>query len=306
MVLVIKERNQRVTTDYFDTDDKQQLLGWFQGTVLDSFWSTDRVQSQGKSTYEGADITKLYWHVRVDDVLQEYDKMVPPTMTVSFGLGDKWFQDPDHPDYVRHEDDPGEEAIEKEGKKPILFKGSSLYGKFVGLCNGKYYSFHTQTPIDPLVGEPVVLDDGPEPEYDLAGVRGNFSQRGVTADPRTASIWIGMQFLFRGLGFPYRQTKGTPGFRATPVAFLGYDADASDSAPSGSEQAGEPIDPQVVAGTLPAHTEPALVDDLAKLVGSATSHTEFMKMALKMDNVKGDPEIKAAVMNSVDGPWSAK
>jgi hypothetical protein len=298
-----------VPTDYMDTDDSQQLLGWFEGTVLDSYWSTSRIESQGKATFDGADTYKLFWHVRVDDVLQEYDKMVPPSMSVSMGMGEGWLQDPDNKNIVRHEDDPGDEAVEAGRAKPIRFKGSSLLGKFAGLCTGKYESYYTQTAIDPLVDDLVVLDDGPELEYDLAGVRGNFTQRGVIADPRDASIWTGMRFLFRGVGFVYRQTRGTPGFRATPFVFLGYDPEASDSAPSSTESAssaGPVVEPSDVALALPEGTDEKLVGQLTDMVNSSKTHTAFMRLALKLPEVKGNEEVKAKVMDAEAGPFAVK
>lgn len=298
-----------MTTDYMDTDDSQQLLGWFEGTVLDSYWSTSRIESQGKATFDGADTYKLFWHVRVDDVLQEYDKMVPPTMSVSMGVGEKWIQDPDNKNIVRHEDDPGDEAVDAGRAKPILFKGSSMVGKFVGLCTGKYESYYTQSAIDPLVDDLVVLDDGPPVEYDLAGVRGNFSQRGIVADPRDASIWTGMKFLFRGVGFVYRMTRGTPGFRATPVAFLGFDPDAHEDGSSSTEKA-SPAGPVVsaddVAEALPEGTEPAVVNKVTDLVNNNDTHTSFMRAALKIPEVKGNADIKAKVMDADAGPWAVK
>lgn len=292
-----------------DTDDSQQLLGWFAGTVLDSIWSSSRVESEGKYSGDGADNTKLYWHVRVDDVYQEYDKMVPPTMTVSMGIGEKWHWDPEYRNLVRHEDDPGDEAVEAGKAKPILFKGSSLYGKFLGLCTGKYESYYTQTPIDPLVDDVRVLDDGPPIEYDLTGVSANFRERGITADSRDSSLWVGQRFLFRGTGFIYRQTKGTPSFRATPVAWLGYDPTASDSALSSTESAspaGPVVSPEEVALALPEGTPDGVIATVTQLVNSSTSHTEFMKKALKLDEVKGDADIKAKIMDAASGPWAVK
>lgn len=295
--------------DMMDTDDSQQLLGWFAGTVLESIWSSSRVESEGKYSGDGADTTKLYWHTRIDDVFQEYDKMVPPTMTISMGIGEKWHWDPENKHLVRHEDDPGDEAIEAGRGKPILFKGSSLYGKFLGLCTGKYDSYYTQTPIDPLVDDLVVLDDGPPLEYDMTGVAANFRERGIEADSRDASLWVGQRFLFRGTGFVYRQTKGTPPFRATPFAWLGYDPNASDSAVSSPENAstgGVTVVPAQVALALPEGTSDDVVATVTQLVNSASSHTQFMRNALKLDEIKGDADIKAKVMDADAGPWAVK
>jgi hypothetical protein len=94
------------------------------------------------------------------------------------------------------------------------------------------------------------------------------------------------------------------------VAYLGYDPDAAAEAGSGAPgAAGEdqvPIDAGDVANTLPAHTEPGLVDDLAKLVSVSASHTEFMRNALQIEKVKGDDELKKKVMDAEEGPWSVK
>lgn len=304
--------------DYMDIDESQGLLGWFEGTVLDSYWSTPRADSKGKATFDGADTTKLYWLVRVDTVHQDYERVVPESMSTNWGIGDKWHQDPENENQIRHEDDPGDEAVEAGTAKPILFKGSSMWGKFIGLCTGKYENYFTQTPIDPMVDYPVVLDEGPEVEYELYTVRLDFEKRGVQADPRDASIWKGMRFEFRGLGFPYRQTKGTPAFRATPVRFLGFDEAVASSDPVGNAvpPASEPVDPQLLLATLPeavvdrvAGNDEAtveLVEGLAELVGSSDTHTVFMRQALKLPMVKGDADIKKAVMNKDSGPYSVK
>lgn len=291
--------------DYFDTDDRQTLLGWFNGTVLDSYWSTDRVETKGKANYDGSDETKLFWLVQIDEVLQEYDKVVAPSLSLNMGLGKGWYPNEDGT-RVEHEDAAPDEEVEAGNAKPIVFKGGSMYGKFLGLVNGKYESYYTGTPVDPMVEEPKVLDDGPEPMYQLWEARADLAKHGL-GDPRDASIWRGTRWEFRGLGFMYRQTK-VPGFKAVPVTYLGY----TDPSQLNQEGAGEPVsggrdvDPQEVSLTLPAGTEPALVERLTKTLSASSSHTEFMKEALKLEEVKTNPEVKSAVMNAENGPWGLK
>lgn len=293
--------------DYFNPDDRQGLLGWYSGTVIESFWSTDRVQSKGKATWDGADDSKLFWLVRIDDVHQDYDQMVPPTMSAKMSIGKKWLPNEDGT-FVEHEDAASDEEVAAGTAKPLYIKGSSMYGKFLGLTNGNYESYYTQTPVDPMVDEPVVLDDGPEPDYDLTGVRQEMNRLG-RKDPRRADIWVGFQFEFRGLGFKYRQTKGTPGMNAVPVRFLGFDPEAHID---GSGAAGEAqssngsVDPASVSLSLPDDTEAGLVDDIVKLVEVSSSHTEFMKQALVLDGVKTNNGVKSAVMDAENGPWSKK
>lgn len=292
-----------------DVDDSQQLLGWFEGTVIDPLWSNSRAQSEGKYTGDGADTIKAYWHVSVDKVHQDYDKMAPPTTTVSFGIGEKWHVDPENPNVVRHEDDPGEAAIEAGDGKPILIKGSSVFGKVVGLSTGKYESYFTQTAVDPMVRDLVVLDDGPPVEYEMYGVADAMRARGITTDSRDISIWRGARFLFRGVGIPYRNTQGTPRFQVLPFAFLGFDEDVASGAESSSAGlAGRPvsIDPADVANLCAADTPAEAVEELAKLLSTSNTHTEFMRAALRIVNgQKLGEDVKAAVMNE-DGLWALR
>lgn len=290
--------------DPFDPDESQQLLGHYRGTVLESFWSTDRVQSKGKANYDGADTTKLFWLTSIDEVLQYgYNKLVPEANTIKFGVGEKWIPNEDGT-RIEHEDAASDEEIAAGNAKPVPFGGGSLYGKFLGLVNNKYTSYFTDSPVDPMVDEPKVLDDGPEPEYQLYGARAKLQQLGRN-DPREAGIWVGFQWEFRGLGFWYRSTK-RPGFGVVPVTYVGFNEDTPSVAPGAPEQAGSVVDAADVAARLPGDTEPGLVEQLAKLVSVSASHTEFMKQALVITEVKGDDAIKAAVMDSENGPWATK
>lgn len=298
--------------DYMNIDETQGLLGDFDGTVIDAYWATPRQDSQGKATFDGADTTKQYWLVRIDHVHQEFDKVIPETMSINWGIGDKWHKVPEAPHLVRHEDDPGDEAVESGKAKPIFFKAGSALAKFVGLCTGRYDSYYTGLPVDPLVEEPMVLDDGGPVEYGLYPVRANFADRGVVADSRDASIWIGMKFRFRGLGFSYRQTKGVPPFTVRPVYFLGYEEIAPDAGRNGvpsASGAGVVVSAADVASALPeglvGEVDEVACDEVATLLSSASSHTEFMRGALRTEMSKSNADVKAWFMDE-DGAWAVK
>ena len=293
---------------YWDDDDRQVLLGDFEGVVLDSFWSTPRIESKGQAQFDGADTIQLYWHVKPTEVYQEWDNLVPDHITVQFGIGEGWETDEDGV-MVSHTDDPSEEKLEKELAKPIQFKGSSLYGKFLGLCSGKYKTYYTQTNVDPMVGPVKVLDDGDKIDWDLGTVRSVLARK--KANPRDASIWKGVVFRFRGVGLPYRQDRDNPRFKVLPVAFIGEDQDAAAAYDGGSagrggtSSAGQPSSPRLVAETLPGASA-ELVETITGLVDSSETFTLFRRNTLNLPEVKADSEIKAAVMNETGGPWSVK
>jgi hypothetical protein len=296
--------------DYFDTDDSQGLLGHFVGTVVDSFYSNDLAVSEGKAIYDGNDKTKLYWHVRVDDVLQEdYSGVVPETVTMSFGLGDKWWAN-EAGDQVRHEDDPGDDAVERGEAKPILFRTNSNFGKFLGLITGKNDAYRGD------FGEAVALDGGDsDVNYDFSNLP-SYMRRNKLTDTRESKIWQGLRFEFRGLGIKYRSTQGDPRMRALPVRYLGTDttdagvAVSPDSSAEASTPRSGPVTAETVSKLLPSDTPPDLVESITTLVSTSASHTEFMRNALMLDGVKGDEEInkvvKAAVMSEHEGPWAAR
>jgi hypothetical protein len=300
------------TNDYWDPDDSQQLLGDFEGTVLQSFWSTMRIQSQGKIDGAGADNTQLYWLVSVDEVWQEYDKIIPESVSINFGIGEKWRSD-ESGRFVEHEDDPDPAKVASGDAKAMSFKGGSMYGKWLGLCGGRYDSYYTQTNVDPLVADLRVLDDGPELRYDLSGVRAIQSRRKV-GNPRDASIWVGLRFRFRGVGFVYKQTKGTPSFKVMPFSFLGfsedvaasYDPNSAGTIDAGDNGASSVVTEAALVSETLVGASGELVETLTTLVSNASSHPEFMKGALKIPEVKGNPDIKASVMNANTGPWSKR
>jgi hypothetical protein len=294
---------------YWDSDDRQQMLGDVEVTVMDSFWSTPRIESKGKAQFDGADKVQLYWHARVDEIFQEYDKVPPEVLNLQMSIGDGWLTD-EHGTLVENKDDPPEEKLKAGKAKPIQFKGSSFYGKFLGLCGGKYDSYYTQTVVDPMTAPPTVLDDGDKVEYDLAEVRALLARR--HANPRNASIWVGFRWRCRGLGFYYSRPPQLSGMKVCPVAFLGIDeAVASAHTPGQTSLSGAaPADqvvvhPELVSATLPGASA-ALVEDLTKLIGTSGSHVEFMRNALNIDEVKGDDGLKAAVMDAKEGPWAQR
>lgn len=300
---------------YWDSDDRQQLLGDVEITVLDSFWSTPRIESKGKAQFDGADRVQLYWHCQVDEIYQDYDKVIPPSLTIQMSIGDNWVTD-EHGVMVENKDDPSTEMLGKGSAKPIQFKGSSFYGKFLGLCSGKYNDgdgYYTQTHVDPMTGPPELLDDGDDVEWNLGEVRAFMARK--HANPRNASTWVGTKWRTRGFGFRYSRPPVLSGMKVVPVAFLGVDdavAAAHTPGQSSQDAASGPADtsglavPELVATTLPSDVDTGLVDQLAGLVTTSGSHTEFMRNALNLDGVKSVPEVKAAVMSAAEGPWSVK
>lgn len=295
---------------YWDDDTRQQRLADVEVTVLQSFWSTPRIESKGKAQFDGADKVQLYWNCRIDEVYQDYDKALPEQFGVQISPGEGWIAD-EHGVMVSHKDDPSEELLQAGKAKPIQFKGSSFMGKWLGLCSGKYSSWYTRTNVDPMTREPIVLDDGDEVEYDLGSVRSVLARR--KANPRDAGIWVGMKFRLRGLGFYYRNTEGTPGVKVMPTAFLGLDeAVVADYVPgsagsdgSGAITTGLVAHPELVSETLPGASA-ELVETITELVSKATSHPEFMRGALQVEEIRTTPDLKAAIMNASEGPWSKK
>lgn len=294
--------------DYFETNDSEGDLGDFIGLVTNSIWSNPDIESKGKADFENSDRYQLYWFVKVLDILQEdYDDDTEDTV-VTMSIGKDWGPEGDG-DEIRHKDDPGDEAVEAGKAKPILFSGAprrgSVYGKFLTLTRGANDNYYTSE------GEAEVLDGGEEVDFDLVGVRNYFRKLGIT-DPRKASIWNNNVFRFRGLGLKYNRDQ-KPRLKALPVAWLGtledYEAKTGivvGTGTDGNVKVGGTAEAENVAATLPSDTEPATVETLTQLVNSSSSHTEFMKNALKLPEVRGNQPITDAIMNEGEGPWSAK
>lgn len=294
--------------DLLDPDDSSNLLGDFVGTVLEGSWSTPRAETQGKAKGENADRLKEYWTVRVDEVLQEsYDGPDVPQVTVSWGIGNGWaVEDNDYE--IRHEDDPGDEAIEadEEGKlKPVRIKASSGLGQFLGLITGNRQVYSTR------YGKPKVMDGGDEDvDYDLTGCSVYLRENGLT-DSRDCRIFNGCQFRFRGLGLKY-DAEQEPWMNPLPTEFLGVDKEVAsgvidpDYSPEGGSETSGTVDTAVVAALLPADTDPKTVESVAGLVRTSKTFNKFMKDALLIDGVEPGTELGDTVMDETNGPWSAR
>lgn len=293
-------------TDYLDPDESSGLLGHFAGTVVGSVWSTARAESNGKAKGPNADKLKEFWTVRVDEILQDdYDGADVPTMSISWGVGSGWDVVGDDEFNIRHEDDPGDEAVEAGKAKPVRIKGNSGLGKFLGLITGSRKTYATE------MGEPKVMDGGPEDvEYDLTGCADYLRANDLT-DSRDCRIWLGTQFEFRGLGEVYRNMDGQPWMTAHPTRFLGVDKDVAGGVIEG-DYSPEPVstpsavDAGDVAALLPSDTSPELVESVTALVNTSKTFNRFMKDALLLDGVDAGDAVGDAVMDETNGPWSAR
>lgn len=277
--------------NYFDTDDSQGLLGHFIGKVGPSFWSSTLAESKGEQSWQGADKTKLFWNVGVEDVLQDgYEGVVPPAVTVNMGIGNGWWAD-ETGLIVRHEDDPGDEAVEAGTAKPKLFKSSSLYGMFLDLVAGKAQAYRTE------MGAAVVLDGGPDVEYGLNKLAAYMREHRFQ-DTRDATIWNDLLFEFRGLGLKYRNQEGDPRMKPYPVRFLGVgEVTESIKAPAASNTE----DDAKVWVDFGASASTAAT--LVQLSRAATSHAEFARNALMLAEVKDDEKLSEAVADENNGRW---
>lgn len=295
--------------DYFETNDSDGELGDFIGLVEDSIWSNAEIESKGKADYDGADRYQLYWNVTPLQILQDdFDDDVD-SATVTMGIGKDWYPEGDGDD-IRHKDDPGDALVDARKAKPILFNGSlrkgSVYGKYLALTRGAVDCYENDR------GEAEVLDGGDEVEYDLTPVRRKFKSQGVI-DPRKASIWKGHVFRFRGLGLKYRDDQ-KPRLKALPVAYLGtleeWEKNSGNTVvrnESGAvDRVGGTAEAIDVAKTLHPDTDPTIVETITDLVNNASSHTEFVKTALKLPEVKDDAVLTTVLMDEIHGPWSAK
>jgi hypothetical protein len=259
--------------DYWDdpTDDSTGLLGHFIGRIDESFWSNLGAETQGKVSGEGADNTKLFWHLEVLDILQEDFGGTPPeTITVNYGIGGKWWVDPDNAHLVEHEDEA------PDNPKPLKFHGNSALGKLLSAVAFK----------DEPLGEYKVLDGAGDVDIVMKGVADYFRKNGFR-DARDARIWKGLIFEFRGLGFPYGKGK-FGNMKPFPTRFAGMDADGLDVTP---KDEGVPMEDSVWLGL----TSAATAKMLDKLVTSSSSHEDFVKNASMLPDVKGNDDLLAAI-----------
>lgn len=297
-----------MAVDYFNTNDSDGDLGHYIGLVEDSIWSNPDIESKGKADFDGADRYQLYWNVKVLDILQEdfEDDVDYNTVTMSIGKG--WFPEDNKVD-IRHEDDPGDDAVERGEAKPIFFSGAtrrgSVYGKYLALTRGASEAFETSE------GEAEVLDGGDEVEYDLTGILRYMRKNGIT-DPRNASVWEGHVFLFRGLGLKYNRDQ-KPRLKALPTKWLGtleqYEKNEGvtvERSEGGNVKASGTAAPETVASILGAGVSAEAVEAITDAVNKASTHTEFARIALVLPEVRANESLTPLIMDEENGPWSAR
>lgn len=304
-------------TDTMDPGDDFVRLGYFIGTVRNSFWSTPAAESEGKASGDWAMTTRLYWSVDVDDVLQDVDD-APENITVSLTIGKGWYAD-EAGRHVRHEDAPtDEEIIAAAGKlKPKRFSPSSLFGQVLGNIQGSRTGYSAK-------GGVRVLDGGPDLEINLSDLGKWFRDHGLR-DSRDASIFNGCQFMFRGVGFVYDSDNPKPDadlfMTVVPVALCGVPSGDTAgngagtnpvsvspgpvASPTTGVPASAPTTPQggFLASLKAAGADEATLTVLAKLSTAASSHAEFAGNALLLPAVKDNEALKAAVATD-PGSWN--
>lgn len=284
------------TDDLYAGDDSSGLLTHFVGRVKTGVWSTFFAETEGKASGDFAHNTLLFWHCDILDILQaNYESSGTPVETIltNFGIGNGWHQDPDNPNLVEHEDD-----TEDYKKK---FHGSSALMKFVYLISGQASTYEGAIPLD---------GDGQLPKPDLQGVRKVHAEKGVKT-LRDATIWNGLIFEFRGIGF---KTRNNPDPRAKPlpVRYMGYDeSDLPDlsklSGASGTSTNNSAGAPQSALGSVPtavafewsqAGASDPTVALLTKLWERSPSIDHFVANAGMLPDVKGNEALATAVTNT--------
>lgn len=278
------------TQDMLDTDDSSGLLGHFIGTVNTSWWSSPMAETNGKETADWAQDTRLYWDVSVDDALQEeYGGTVPESITLTFTCGKGWFADEKGRE-VRHEDDPSDEEVEAGTAKAKMFRGDSLYGKFINLCIGK----------TEIWSQMDVMDGGPDLEVDLVDV-GKFLREHRTPDPRDAKVWEGIQFEFRGMGREWTNRAGEKveaRMKALPVRMVDSKDITTNETPAAAEV------PRLDSAWVDAGADVSTVTTLNALANAASSHNEFLKNAALLPAVSSNEGLLKVLEATTDGPWT--
>ena len=279
-----------MSDDLYATDESSGLLTHFIGTVKDSVWSTFFAETEGKTTGDFANETLLFWHVTIDDVLQgnyEASGTPPESISTSFGIGKGWLVDPENPDLIEHPDDTA--TFSKK------FHANSGMGKFVDLVAGKYSKYDGALTLD---------GDGEVAQVDLTGVRRVHAERGVKT-LRQASIWNGLIFEFRGLGYP-RQDKQAPRARAMPVHFMGVSGEAQVTPQSGGQSISTAASNGALGDSAPAveqwkaaGADEATVAMLMKLWETSSDPTSFIGNASLLPGVKSSDDLAKAVADSV-------
>lgn len=250
----------------WETDDSSGLLHHFIGTVQSSKWTTDATKQDPNSAF-------LQWEVSVDDALQSnFQGEVPDTLTVNITIGKDWV-----------EDEAGEVVEHKDGLE--MFKGSSAYGKIIGLVSGKSDNYGSNAE--------VMDGDGPV-KVDMKGLA-KYMQANKYEDPRQSGIWQGLTFEFRGIGFRYRNTQGDPYAQALPVRFIGEGAVA---APASSGKAEATVERDTLGIWTSAGADDETAATLADLANKAANHTAFAKDAVILPAVQANDDLKAAVLDA--------
>jgi hypothetical protein len=275
-----------------ETDDSAVFLTDFVGTVLRSFWSSAEAQAveagRDAPTYDNADRTQLYWHVRVDDILDpEFERDVE-SVIIPISVGSGWWAD-EAGEVVTHEDD--------SETKPRKFRGDSRLGQILALIRGDK-------------GEYKDVDhysmDNTHPDYDMTPALKWVRDTGFK-NTRNARGWEGSVWRFAGVATKTGNSDREPRVKSYPVAFLGSgDTNGGESAVAHTPSSTEPVDRAALSKTLPSDTPADVVEELARLVEAASSHTEFMRNAVALPGVKGKDDLTKAIMDEQGGPWSRK
>lgn len=285
--------------NYMDTTEGPGFLGAFIGQVNLPFWSTPEEEGRnnpnGPPDYKDADKFKLYWNVQVLDITQEWDGEDVKSVNKSFGIGKQpWAPMASAPNNIRHEDDPGDAAVEAGEAKPILFNEKSGLGMLLALISGKFDEWHTDD------ADAEIMDGLGPVRYDLTSL-GKYFRDNEIYDSRDADIWKGLIFEFRGLGLKY----GTNKVRMTPlpVRWLPEFSGAADlSKLSGARDGGSAPDTAVWES---AGADAATAATLASLVTRSPNHAAFAKNAALLPAVKDNETLMAAVMDETNGNWGA-
>ena len=278
-----------------DTDDSAVFLTDFVGTVVRSFWSSAEAQAleagRDAPDYKGADRTQLYWHVRVDDILDpEFDRDVE-SVIIPISVGSGWWAD-EAGENVTHEDDT--EA------KPRKFRGDSRLGQILSLIRGAKDEYKDVAHYSL---------DNTQPDYDMSPAMKWVRETGFK-DTRYARGWEGSTWRFAGVATDVGGDR-EPRLKSYPVAFLGAGEVNGDNGGSGSGVAHtpsstEPVDRAALSNTLPADTSADVVENLARVLDAASSHTEFLRNAVALPGVKGNDALTQAIMDEANGPWGLK
>jgi hypothetical protein len=286
-----------MTDDLYKGDDSSGLLTHFIGRVKTGFWSNLFAETQGKASQDFAHNTMLFWQTDVLDILQaNYESSGTPveSILVNYGIGNGWRQSIDEPALVEHDDDT--ESFKKK------FHGNTALMRFVYLISGQNSEYEGA----------VVLDgDGDLPAVDLRGVQDIHRQHKVTS-LRDATVWDGLIFEFRGVGFPSKQNPKPANPKPVPVRYMGYSEDGvvdlskisgvvSTRNPTEARSSGlGTLTPEQTEPWTAAGAEPATVSTLTKLWAGSKDLDAFTRNAMMLPAVKDNDALTAAVSATVE------